>query len=401
MANHEFTDKWKSGEAFVHQLAFDTFMIDWCYPNPKLPDGKELCDLLVVFDDKAIICQIENLKLKEWIAHNWKDVEKNLSQVAWANRQLFDLKTLIVLENSRRGKETFDPKKINRIINISILLWEEPLMPTSIYEEYKQNRIHVFDEPFSKIIFEELNTISDFVQYLVDEESFFDAIEKERTPLMIWGGEENLLSYYLLNDRSFESLINPKSWKPTMILVDGTLWEHIDSQDWYKQKKKDDEISFVWDNIIDCTHECWPWYEIIAQILAYENRFTRRILSKTYIDAHQFFAKDKEHNINVRYLASQDRSYVFLFTSWFSEQAYKNALQIHCEYAKLQFPQNNKIIWIHADKDPMDNSKYAFCYLEIDEFAEEQKQKIFENRKMTGNIPIWWKREIHEIEYNR
>jgi len=41
-----------------------------------------------------------------------------------------------------------------------------------------------------------------------------------------------------------------------MILVDGTLWEHIDSQDWYKQKKKDDEISFVWDNIIDCTHEC-------------------------------------------------------------------------------------------------------------------------------------------------
>jgi len=58
-------------------------------------------------------------------------------------------------------------------------------MPTSIYEEYKQNRIHVFDEPFSKIIFEELNTISDFVQYLVDEESFFDAIEKERTPLMI------------------------------------------------------------------------------------------------------------------------------------------------------------------------------------------------------------------------
>jgi len=36
----------------------------------------------------------------------------------------------------------------------------------------------------------------------------------------------------------------------------------------------------------------------------------------------------------------------------------------------------------------MDNSKYAFCYLEIDEFAEEQKQKIFENRKMTGNIPI-------------
>jgi len=40
-------------------------MIDWCYPNPKLPDGKELCDLLVVFDDKAIICQIKNLKLKE------------------------------------------------------------------------------------------------------------------------------------------------------------------------------------------------------------------------------------------------------------------------------------------------------------------------------------------------
>ena len=38
--------KGKNAEKIVHDLASKTFITDWCYLNPMLPSGKELCDLL-------------------------------------------------------------------------------------------------------------------------------------------------------------------------------------------------------------------------------------------------------------------------------------------------------------------------------------------------------------------
>src|SRR4030043_2335371 len=102
-----FTIKGKNAEGFVHELALKTFLTDWCYLNPVLPDGKELCDLLVVFDNVAIIWQIKNLKLDANGRYKKAEVERNLRQLAGARRQLFDLKTPIELENPRRPREKF------------------------------------------------------------------------------------------------------------------------------------------------------------------------------------------------------------------------------------------------------------------------------------------------------
>jgi hypothetical protein len=64
-SGHCFHQKGQRAEAIIHDLATTTFLTDRCYPNPKKPDGKELCDLLVVFDDSAIIWQIKDLKVDE------------------------------------------------------------------------------------------------------------------------------------------------------------------------------------------------------------------------------------------------------------------------------------------------------------------------------------------------
>ena len=61
---HYFREKGATAEKLIHQLATETFFTDWCYPNPKKPDGNELCDLLVVFDDTALIWQIKDLKVE-------------------------------------------------------------------------------------------------------------------------------------------------------------------------------------------------------------------------------------------------------------------------------------------------------------------------------------------------
>jgi len=58
-----FRLKGAKAESIVHELAEKTFLTDWCYPNPILPNGKELCDLFVVFDNTAIIWQLKDTKL--------------------------------------------------------------------------------------------------------------------------------------------------------------------------------------------------------------------------------------------------------------------------------------------------------------------------------------------------
>ncbi len=58
-----FQLKGKNAEKIVHDLALKTFMIDWCYLNPMIKSGKELCDLLVVFDNIVIVWQVKDLKL--------------------------------------------------------------------------------------------------------------------------------------------------------------------------------------------------------------------------------------------------------------------------------------------------------------------------------------------------
>jgi hypothetical protein len=54
--------------------------------NPRLLDGKELCDLLVVFNDVAIIRQLKDLKLQEDGQYKRAEVEKNLRQLAGARK---------------------------------------------------------------------------------------------------------------------------------------------------------------------------------------------------------------------------------------------------------------------------------------------------------------------------
>ena len=66
---HYFQLKGKDAESILHELAEGTFLTDWCYPNPILPSGKELCDLLVVFDNTAIIWQLKDTKLDKYGTH--------------------------------------------------------------------------------------------------------------------------------------------------------------------------------------------------------------------------------------------------------------------------------------------------------------------------------------------
>ena len=195
-----FDLKGKSAEKLVYELAVKSFLTDWCYSNPLLPDGKELCDLLVVFDQVAVIWQIKDLKLDKDGHYKEAEVKKNLRQLSGARRQLFDLKTPIRLKNPRRTEEVFDPSTISEIYLISVLMGEGEEF-FSFVELIKTYTVHVFTREFTQIILTELDTIGDFTAYLRSKEP----VVQQDKQIVILGGEEELLAFYLLNGRSFAS----------------------------------------------------------------------------------------------------------------------------------------------------------------------------------------------------
>jgi hypothetical protein len=302
-AGSYFDQKGKRAEAVIQTLAVDTFFTDWCYPNPKRPNGEELCDLLVVFDDTAIIWQIKDLKVDENGRYKKAEVEKNLRQLGGARRTLFDLKAPVTLSNPRRGAEVFDPRTIKYIHLISVFMGEGT-EPMPIMTEVKGHVVHLFTREFADIALQELDTISDFCRYLREKESI--ATEKY---LMILGGEENLLGKYIELGRNFQ-------WTAShdLIMVDDTIWPKIETMTQYVEKKKLDEISYGWDKMIDRAHEGSARYEIIARELARPDRFSRRILAKSFMEAYSEFMSSDGDMVR-RKTSHLGATYCFLITN--------------------------------------------------------------------------------------
>jgi hypothetical protein len=374
-----FQQKGALAEGIIHSLATETFFTDWCYPNPKKPDGKELCDLLVVFDDTAIIWQIKDLKVDDQGRYKKAEVEKNLKQLGGAWRALFDLKTPIVLSNPRRGPEQFDPSSIKHIHLISVLMGDST-EPMGLMPEIKGHTVHVFTKAFADIALKELDTVSDFCRYLRAKEDVVGA-----TSMIVHGGEENLLGKYIELGRNFEWL---KKYDRA-IIHDG-IWETIESMPQYIKKKELDAISYGWDSIIDRAHEGSPKYEIVARELARPDRLARRILAKDFMGGYSELMASDGQMIR-RKMTHLDTTYCFLITSDDNHKSPRivDMLTKMCFVARGLNPEIERVVGVATTRG---NNGYNFLFLNKptwsaeDEALKRQIQDaygIFKNPRIT------------------
>lgn len=385
-----FQLKGANAEKVVHELATKTFLIDWCFLNPKLPDGKELCDLLVVFDDIAIIWQIKNLKLNKNGNYKEAEVEKNIRQISGTRRRLFDLKIPVELKNARRREEEFDSSKIKQLFLISVLLGEGEYF-FSFVDEIKNYKVHVFTRDFTQIILNELDTINDFVDYLKAKEKFINANKS----IVIMNGEEELMAFYLMNNRSFKRLENVDN----VMIQDGS-WKHLLNKPEYKAKKKADEISYGWDSIINRAHEGSENYELVARELARPNRFQRRYLSKVFFRAHILAHKDDKHNLLRRIMPTDGITYCFLFQDDPDPRERRKAmLTAICWIARGKYQQNKKVLGIATEMKIRPTCSYDFCLMDLPNWTEKNQKNMEELQKDTGILINPIMSYAHEDEY--
>jgi hypothetical protein len=237
----------------------------------------------------------------------------------------------------------------------------------------KDKLIHVFTREFADLALRELDTVSDFCEYLRKKEAI-----DNRVRILLMGGEQNLLANYLHAGRSFD-------WTKDgdLIIIEDTNWDGFSQRPEYLAKKQEDEVSYGWDSIIDRAHDTpSERYERIARELARADRFMRRILAKDFLEAYVKYVKTRPPTFR-RFLSVGDTTYCFLFMEDGQDRREhrQTLLQIMCFVARGIGPMNQRVIGIATE---FENRSYDYCVLYKPQWSKKDEERKIRYQKEFG-----------------
>lgn len=177
---------------------------------------------------------------------------------------------------------------------------------------------------------------------------FYKNKEKE---IVITGGEEDLLAYYLGNNEDFK-------YQGNRIILDDNLWNgYVESEEYYKWKK-DIKESALWDNFIELltkdfqkgrleVGDNYDDIELVLRTMAKESRYNRILLSKEFLD---FYANPK---IRSRPVASYSGIvYVFLTADRKEDREFRRAELVgRCLIVRRYTPEAQIVVGIATEKN--------------------------------------------------
>lgn len=320
-------------ERVLIRLGKKAFLSLWSYPNVFTDegrgdgkgDGKELCDLLVVFGNNVLLfsdkeCEFHgNTDVKvAWRRWYRRAIEKSARQLAGAERFAKSFPKRIYLNKDCRtplpialpnqevakyyliavtrgshlaAREFFGSSSSGSLILDSSLAGPDHYeAPFRIGHPLRGRFVHVLDEMTVDLLLEELDTIPDLVSYLDCKEAF---LQKSRATLSV-AGEEELLARYMTTVREGKHGLPDIPRGAAFVVLPEGGWNVYSNSEQRAAKLKADEGSYMWDAIIEQqsafiragTATTVPWqptklldHERIVRALAEQNRVSRRALA--------------------------------------------------------------------------------------------------------------------------
>lgn len=353
-ANH-YNIKGTLAEDFIAKLCSDAFFADFCFMNPYYKKGKELCDVLLILNDVAIIWQIKNLKIGDDGMFSQSEINKAVKQCHGSKRQLL-LGNQYSFKNVAGKVKMINTTKLKRIYLVAAIEGGTEDI-SHFYHENNKGNVHIFYEAFTRFAIAHLNTISDFVKYLQDKESFISGKN-----MIIGGGEKDLAAFYLTYARTFGDQTLLKSNR-IFFDIEGAAKNLEEDQD-YKDKLTADYWSKGWDMLIEKKREGIAnvageddneMRDIFLSKMMSHNRFERRYLAKTYFDAAVEATKYPYQPTFAyrRYVPMPEHGVTYVFGFMGSPDESREWRKLMIQYAALaarkRFPINNMVIAVVSD----------------------------------------------------
>lgn len=453
-----------SSERYLHRLSERCFLSMWSYPGVYRDQGqelggigKEVCDLLVVFENSIIIfsdkdCAFPdtgNIEL-DWSRWFRKAVFKSAQQIWGAERWIFQFPDRMFLDRECTSRFPIDlpavqKARVHRVVvahSVSARCKQElggsgSLMidPDIVGGMHMASRtqggvpfavghidpghgyVHVLDDTGLDIVLQTLDTITDFLRYLEKKEAF---IESGR--LGMAAGEEDLLAYYLAHvdgTKRHDFLFDDEF---THVFIDEGHWEDFARNPQRLAQIEADQISYAWDSLIETflhhvyqgtshyiSHPELTDQERLFRLLAREPRTRRRMLARGLLE---LIGKTPENIRATRTILPSypgDPYYIFLVLPDLDHkqsEAYRTfrreLLTQYCLITKVQHPEANDIIGIATESGHRVPGSEDIIYLDAREWTDEQQHDAEANLIALRDVGLFGDQSWHrfvESEY--
>ena len=391
-------------EEFVYRVCRRSFLSLWSYANPRGKDkNKELCDILVVCDPDAVIFSVKEIGLTDSgdISTDWKRwrkraIESSAKQIYGAERWI-ESAAHVVRSDGSKGLALPDSLQ-RRIHRVAVALGGDGKVPIQ-FGDFGKGFVHVFDGISFQIIMSELDTITDFVKYLSAKEQLYESGIKT----IFHGGEEDLLAFYLHHGREF-----PKNYN--VCIIDDNLWSGLIGRPEYRAKKSADDDSYAWDRLLRILSndilrghiEFGPNLsesEIAIRVMAREDRFSRRMLGKSFKEFYELARQKKVRSRMV--LGMSDVTYVFLAMSHGEDRKFRVAeLRGRCFVVRGLHQDRSTVIGLATEQYEQGKGfSFDIMYLHIPTWTDEDQRQMEFAQKELGYFESPLEQSIHEDEY--
>lgn len=388
-------------ERMLSQFCQNSFLKLWSYPNPYKDDGKELCDLIAVFGDHVFIFFDRDNALPHttdkdplvlWNRWKSKVIDKQVNTAHGAERYIKSNRSIFLDGKKTRpfpihidinkaifhkiivahgAKEACINSSTQNIYgslgitytNINSGNTTESNQPFSIILD-KTSPIHILDSHNLSIILTELDTVTDFANYLDEKTKAISQLS-----LLGYCGEEDLLAHYYGNfdKKTLRHYIGTNDKKITGVIVEEGQWKNYLESETYIATKYANRISYMWDELIQktCQYSLDGTLMGNADLLRGPNaiyemvkepRFIRRSLSDGILQSINSFPNTDQGARKVILMPSSTPTTAYIFLQIQIPNKFKDApdirekrqtiLEIACGAAKNKYPAFTKIVGI-------------------------------------------------------
>jgi len=447
-------------ERYLNSLCEKSFLSLWSYPGVFRDqktggngDGKELCDMVVVFDQHVLIfsdkhCSFPtsgNLEL-DWKRWYKKAIQKSAEQAWGAERWLREHPDRVYLDRActkqfplpipsnesakyhlivvahgsdERCKAKFggtESLMLHTYLGQEGYMEELSSTPFAVGDlDPSRTFVHVLTDYTLDILLQTLDTISDFVTYLERKEDLI----RSGTAVFVTG-EEDLLAFYLMHmdekgrhDFAFGGEYNG-------VFLEEGFWKDFCNRPERKEQLRQNSISYIWDELIErfARHalNATQYYtncielsniEIGLRLMARETRFARRLLVKGLMDLYTNTPDGTRRTRCFKSLSDHGPFYVFLSLpqpDYFSNEQYREArfslLEACCKVFKYKFPEALDIIGIASEPiRPGLGSSEDLLYLDGRVWSDELNSEAARLHQDLGILASATSYSIHDQEY--
>ena len=263
--------------------------------------------------------------------------------------------------------------------------------------------VHVLDDTTLEILLSQLDTITDFTEYLTNKEAFI------ASGLLLWAaGEEELLAFYLthVNERKEHDFVVPKNTQ--FIGLDEGLWEEFSAGPQRRAQEEADRISYAWDMLIEkfnehirsgtqyfTTQTGLADMDHVVRWLAREGRTRRRILGSSIFDLMEKTGPGVRGIRLVEPSHTGDPYYILLMIPAFERLPYipsyeqyrefrRNLLEAACMVVKLKYPAAEDIVGLAMESGFSPQVSEDALYFDARNWTEEQRGEAKELQQELG-----------------